>query len=345
MPALPPKLGKNPTPEEVENYREQLEEYEKVLAEKKKAQKVTAKEQEEKEAENTRSQARLEKWKQQLTIDSEKLEADRERFGADRERLDIDLEKLKIDTKAQETQKKELEEWEKTLKVEQAKIDVLKEEGLPPAGGIDPAIIIQQKQLLEKCFTQNQATTNLVARQLKLEEQREIREKEKEKKEEEKEKLKMATGKGFKPPSFRGIQGERPEAHILRAEDWMDASNPTMEEKQKIKNFRLTLDHHAREWYDTADCKGTWKDLKLGFSRYFSTQGRSVYNLHERWKMFKFNPQTDDIEEFVRNVQETATQLNYGNEAVANMIKTCMPMDMYTSLYEVTNYRKDNLQS
>ena len=124
--------------------------------------------------------------------------------------------------------------------------------------------------MLVKCFTQNQATTDLVARQLKLEEQREVREKEKEKKEEEKEKLKMATRKGFKPPSFRGIQGERPEAHILRAEDWMDASNPTMEEKQKIKNFRLTLDHHAREWYDTADCKGTWKDLKLGFSRYYS---------------------------------------------------------------------------
>ena len=27
MPALPPKLGKNPTPEEVEKYREQLEEF------------------------------------------------------------------------------------------------------------------------------------------------------------------------------------------------------------------------------------------------------------------------------------------------------------------------------
>ena len=40
--------------------------------------------------------------------------------------------------------------------------------------------------------------------------------------------------------------------------------------------------------------------------------------------MFKFNPQTDDIEEFVRNVQETATQLNYGNEAVANMIKIAL---------------------
>ena len=67
---------------------------------------------------------------------------------------------MKIDTKHQETKQKELEDWEKTLEVEQAKIDALKEEGLPPAGGaggIDPAIILQQKQLLEKCFTQNQA--------------------------------------------------------------------------------------------------------------------------------------------------------------------------------------------
>ena len=98
-----------------------------------------------------------------------------------------------------------------------------------------------------------QVTTT--ARQLELEEMREKREKKKEKKGEEKEKLKMATGKGFKPPSFRGVQGERPEAHILRAEDWMNASNPNMKEDQKVKNVRLTLDHHAREWYDTADCK------------------------------------------------------------------------------------------
>ena len=61
IPALPPKLGKNPTPEEVESYREQLEEFQKVLAEKEKAQKAITKEQDEREAENTRSQARLEK--------------------------------------------------------------------------------------------------------------------------------------------------------------------------------------------------------------------------------------------------------------------------------------------
>ena len=44
IPALPPKLGQNPTPEEVESYREQLEEFQRALAEKEKAQKAIAKE-------------------------------------------------------------------------------------------------------------------------------------------------------------------------------------------------------------------------------------------------------------------------------------------------------------
>ena len=39
MPALPPKLGQNPTPEEVESYREQLEEFQRALAEKRKSSK------------------------------------------------------------------------------------------------------------------------------------------------------------------------------------------------------------------------------------------------------------------------------------------------------------------
>ena len=57
-------------------------------------------------------------------------------------------------------------------------------------------------------------------------------------------------------------------------------------------------------------------------------------NLLKRWKEFTFNPETDDIEIFVRDVQETAKQLKYDDEATANMIKINMPMEMYTSLYD-----------
>ena len=250
---------------------------------------------------------------------------------------DITVRERQITVKNEAIKKKANEITKRTdeLKVEEARIEAMKKElptGPVPEGkeGMEATIILQQKQLLEKCMDQNEKTDKLIARQLKLEEDRITREKERDKKEEES----LATGKGFKPPSFKGIEGERPEAHILRAEDWMEASNPKMKDDQKIKNFRLTLDHHAREWYDTADCKTSWKKLKLGFSRYFSTQGRSMKNLLKRWKEFTFNPETDDIEIFVRDVQETAKQLKYDDEATANMIKINMPMEMYTSLYD-----------
>ena len=50
------------------------------------------------------------------------------------------------------------------------------------------------------------------------------------------------------PPIFKGLPGERPEAHLLRANDWMDTYN--ILPVNKPTNFKHTLDHLAREWYD-----------------------------------------------------------------------------------------------
>ena len=158
-------------------------------------------------------------------------------------------------------QAKKLLEKEEELKVEEARLEILKKEvpDVTPGKGMEATILLQQKQLLEKCLSQNENTERQIARQMKLEEDREARERRRDKKEEES----LATGKGIKPPSFKGNPEDRPEAHILRAEDWMDASNPDMTDTAKVKNFRLTLDHHAREWYDKADCKTSWKQVFL----------------------------------------------------------------------------------
>ena len=51
------------------------------------------------------------------------------------------------------------------------------------------------------------------------------------------------------PPIFKGLPGERPEAHLLRANDWMDTYN--ILPVNKPANFKHTLDHLAREWYDS----------------------------------------------------------------------------------------------
>ena len=79
------------------------------------------------------------------------------------------------------------------------------------------------------------------------------------------------------PPIFKGLPGKRPEAHLLRANDWMDIYN--ILPVNKSANFKHTLDHLAREWYDSLTFPFAWNDLQQWFSRYFSTQGRSIKHL------------------------------------------------------------------
>ena len=83
------------------------------------------------------------------------------------------------------------------------------------------------------------------------------------------------------PPIFEGLLRERPEAHLLRANDWMDTNN--ILPVNKPANFKHTLDHLAREWYDSLTFPIAWDDLQQRFSRYFSTQGRSIKHLHDKW--------------------------------------------------------------
>ena len=138
----------------------------------------------------------------------------------------------------------------------------------------------------------------------------------------------------IQPPIFKGKKAERPEAHLLHVRDWMDAIGVTKEE-DKVNYFRLTLDHLAREWYnDSGSAIDDWTEMKQEFSKHFSTQGKSMLNLHERWRKFSFDPDKDDIEKFLRNVQECAKQLKYDEEITLNTIKACMPKAIYGSLYE-----------
>ena len=156
--------------------------------------------------------------------------------------------------------------------------------------------------------------------------------------------------KRISPPIFKGDKGERPEAHLLRAKDWFDSSG-IIRNQDKVYNFKHTLDSKAREWYadliNKAHIPPRWSELETAFSRYFSTQGRSIKHLHDSWRKMSFNPETDDIEDFVRDAQECAKQLEYDDHVIINMIKSVMPREIYGTLYymddlaEVINFCKD----
>ena len=99
----------------------------------------------------------------------------------------------------------------------------------------------------------------------------------------------------------------------------------TVTSVNKTANFKHTLNHLAREWYDSLTFPITWNDLQQRFSQYFSTQGRSIKHVHDKWWNFSFTPGQHDIEAYIRDVKEAAHQLNYNDEA--------MPSEIYGTLY------------
>ena len=53
------------------------------------------------------------------------------------------------------------------------------------------------------------------------------------------------------PPIFKGTPGERPDAHIYAADDWMEVMRVRRDDF--ITKFKHTLNHLAREWYHSLD--------------------------------------------------------------------------------------------
>ena len=95
------------------------------------------------------------------------------------------------------------------------------------------------------------------------------------------------------------------------------------------RSTSLSIFSLAREWYDSLTFPIAWNDLQQRFSRYFSTQGRLIKHLHDKWRNFSFTPGQDDIEAYIRDVKEAAHQLNYNDEAVLHLIKATI----YGTLY------------
>ena len=54
--------------------------------------------------------------------------------------------------------------------------------------------------------------------------------------------------KRIQAPIFKGMIGECPEPHLLRAVDWFD-SQGIRRDIDKVYNFKHTLDEEAREWH------------------------------------------------------------------------------------------------
>ena len=118
---------------------------------------------------------------------------------------------------------------------------------------------------------------------------------------------------------FKGKQGEDPEDHILKVEDYFGL-HQIEDQQDKIKRFKNTLFETARKWAQTLDYTGEVvkfdydpaneddkkASMKYLFLRRFAKEGRTLEAVYSAWGSLTFDPNKDDIEQFILKVEELA---------------------------------------
>ena len=142
-------------------------------------------------------------------------------------------------------------------------------------------------------------------------------------------------------PVFKGKKGEDPEDRILKVEDYFGVHQVT-EQKDKIDRFKDTLFETARKWaqtlnytevtkfdYDPANANDKIALIKYLFLTRFAKEGRTLEAAYSVWGALTFDPNKDDIEQFILKVEELAKKLGYNEDAQVMAVKSVLPRDVY----------------
>ena len=143
-------------------------------------------------------------------------------------------------------------------------------------------------------------------------------------------------------PVFKGKKGEDPEDHILKVEDYFGL-HQIDDQQDKIKRFKDTLFETARKWaqtlnyteevvkfdYDPAIEDDKKASMKYLFLRRFAKEGRILEAAYSAWGSLTFDPNKDDIEQFIQKVEELAKKLGYNEDAQVMAVKSVLPRDVY----------------
>ena len=139
-------------------------------------------------------------------------------------------------------------------------------------------------------------------------------------------------------PVFKGKKGEYPEDHILKVEDYFGL-HQIDDQQDKIKRFKDTLFETARKWAQTLDYTGEVvkfdydppneddkkASMKYLFLRRFAKEGRTLEAAYSAWGSLTFDPNKDDIEQFILKVEELAKKLGYNEDAQVMAVKAYYP--------------------
>ena len=126
----------------------------------------------------------------------------------------------------------------------------------------------------------------------------------------------------------------------MKVEDYFEIHE--IKDKDKIKRFKDTLFETARKWVQTLNYTEVIKfgynpkveddkkaSMKYLFLARFAKEGRTLEASHSTWSTLTFDPNKDNMEQFVSKVEDLAKKLGYSDDAQVIAVKNVFPKDVY----------------
>ena len=111
----------------------------------------------------------------------------------------------------------------------------------------------------------------------------------------------------------------------LYIENTDDHRAATINEVQPF--FKMTLTDLARAWLERETFTSP-TDLKKKFLRDFSPYGQTHRQWIAKWAALKFNPDTDNIDEFIAQFEDLASLNNIQDDYKLHAFKIAMPREV-----------------
>ena len=97
----------------------------------------------------------------------------------------------------------------------------------------------------------------------------------------------------------------------------------------------MTLHDLARQWF-TSTKFASYDEMKKKFTQEYSEYGKTPCEWLKSWTELRFQPDTDNIDEYIQKFQELATLLVYPEEHQVQIFKMMMPENIELRIKDMT---------
>ena len=141
----------------------------------------------------------------------------------------------------------------------------------------------------------------------------------------------------FPPATFDGKDKTKTHTHLQSFEDFVDRQklDPEKDFKEIQEYFLMTLHDLARQWF-TSTKFTSYDEMKKKFTQEYSEYGKTPCEWLKSWTELRFQPDTDNIDEYIQKFQELATLLAYLEEHQVQIFKMMMPENIELRIQDMT---------